>query len=54
MTDTLMVQFTFTHVLLCLSGLEAGPAGAEEASLRQVSAVVFTHVVTARVSTALV
>lgn len=48
------VLFTFTGVFFSCSGLVARPAGAEETSLRQVSTVVFTDVVTACVSTAMV
>lgn len=48
------VTFTFTGVLFCQSRLEAVPAQTEDASLRQVSAVMFTDVVTARVPTAMV
>lgn len=48
------MTFTFTGVLFCHSGLEAVSARAEDASLCQVSTVVFTDVVAAHVTTAVI
>lgn len=48
-TAAVFMAFTFTGVPLCRFGLVARPARAEEASVRQVGAVVLTDVVAARV-----